>query len=131
MKNGVKLIIIGLGCSLGALVRYYCIDTIGKAFQDPTAIITVNILGCFIMGIFTALGLKKKIGTNVLPFLTTGFCGGLTTFSEFAESTYLIGFTTHPILVIIYILATMIIGLAALYFGMYVIYGKKIKEVYK
>lgn len=131
MKNGVKLIIVGIGCSLGAIVRNLAIITVGKAFQDPSAIILVNILGCFVMGLFTAWGLKKFISAPWLPFLTTGFCGGLTTFSEFADSTYQIVIASHPFGAVLYILATMILGLGALWLGMYCVYGKKLKDVYR
>lgn len=131
MKNGVKLIIIGLGCSLGAIVRNLVIITVGKAFADPTAIILVNVVGCFLMGLFTAWGLKKFISATWLPFLTTGFCGGLTTFSEFADSSYQIMAVSHPLGALTYILATMLLGLGALWLGMYCVEGRRLKNVYR
>ncbi|MCG0573053.1 putative fluoride ion transporter CrcB [Lactiplantibacillus plantarum] len=131
MKNGVKLIIIGLGCSLGAIVRNLAIITVGKAFSVPSAIILANVIGCFIMGLFTAWGLKKFISATWLPFLTTGFCGGLTTFSEFADSSYQILIASYTFGALVYILATMLLGLGALWLGMYCVEGKQLKNVYR
>lgn len=131
MKNGTKLIIVGLGCSLGAIVRNLVIITVGKEYNTPMAIILVNVVGCFIMGLFTAWGLKKFISATWLPFLTTGFCGGLTTFSEFADSSYQIITAGHFLGVLIYILATMLLGMGALWLGMYCVEGKQLKNIYR
>ena len=46
----------------------------------------VNIIGCFLIGLFFGLLEKAHVmtpGENVL--LITGFCGGFTTFSSFAD----------------------------------------------
>ena len=51
----------------------------------PMGTFMVNIIGCFIIGLFFGLLEKAEVMTaqeNVL--LITGFCGGFTTFSSFA-----------------------------------------------
>ncbi len=45
----------------------------------------VNIAGSLILGIIMGYALKQgNFNQNTLLFLTTGFCGGFTTFSTFA-----------------------------------------------
>ena len=49
----------------------------------------VNIIGCFIIGLFFGLLERAHVmtpGENVL--LITGFCGGFTTFSTFVNENY-------------------------------------------
>ena len=60
---------------------------IGKAlvtsiYGISIPIIFVNILGCFIMGIVTAI--LTILPENLRLFLIPGFLGGFTTFSSFA-----------------------------------------------
>lgn len=79
--------IIGAGSFLGGVSRFLVSrviqDSTGSAF--PFGTLTVNILGCLIIGI--VYGLAER-GTIITPemrlFLAVGFCGGFTTFSAFA-----------------------------------------------
>ncbi len=56
---------------------------LGDAF--PWHTLTVNVLGCFIMGLLVELmALKLNLGNEMRAFLTTGILGGFTTFSAFS-----------------------------------------------
>lgn len=83
-----EILIAGCGGFVGTAGRYL----IGKwsagmwhgAF--PMGTFLVNIIGCFLIGLFFGLLENAKVMTpseNVL--LITGFCGGFTTFSSFAD----------------------------------------------
>ena len=81
-------LIIFAGSGLGGVLRYL----VQKLFIDagyvnfPTGTFVVNILGCFLIGLFNALAEKNNlISTELRLALTTGFCGGFTTFSTFAN----------------------------------------------
>ena len=81
-------LIIFAGSGLGGVLRYL----VQKLFVDagyvnfPTGTFVVNILGCFLIGLFNALVEKNNlISTDLRLALTTGFCGGFTTFSTFAN----------------------------------------------
>ena len=49
----------------------------------PLAILTVNIIGSFLMGAFVVAAAQKGL-THMSPFVMTGVLGGFTTFSAFS-----------------------------------------------
>lgn len=78
-----ELAAIFCGGVVGALAR----TGISQAFPDsahawPWAIFTVNVLGAFLLGYFvTRLAERLPTSAYKRPFLGTGLCGALTTFS--------------------------------------------------
>ena len=79
---------MGLGGFIGSVLRYLVSRlTAGVDFASlPLGTLTVNVLGCFVLGLLT--GLFERTG-NLSPelrlLLTTGLCGGFTTFSTFSN----------------------------------------------
>lgn len=82
------MLIAGAGGFAGTCSRFL----IGKWTADiyhgafPMGTFLVNVIGCFIIGLLLGLIEKTHVMTpeeNVL--LITGFCGGFTTFSAFAD----------------------------------------------
>ena len=73
----------------------------------PLGTMVVNVLGCFLIGVFSSLsGENGGISTSTRLLLTTGFCGGFTTFSTFMnENVGLIkggdGFTTSVLYILV------------------------------
>lgn len=81
-----NIMLIGLGGGLGSMARYLC----QKWFMDhhphayPWGTFSVNIIGCFLIGLFWGLSFKSFSGNESWKlFLMTGICGGFTTFSAF------------------------------------------------
>lgn len=79
------IILVGLGGFIGSVGRYIIgsllVTAYGKGF--PLATFTVNILGCFFIGIIAESAKFNKLTDNTVLFLATGFCGGFTTFSSY------------------------------------------------
>ena len=79
-----------LGAGLGGALRYWGSDYVFK-FLPPTfpyGTLFVNVLGSFIIGlVMFYLDSNQLINRELRIFLTTGFCGGLTTFSTFSFET--------------------------------------------
>ena len=80
------VLLIGLGGFFGTIARYL----IGSLFTNytkpnfPFATLTVNLLGCFIIGLIYGWFEKQQLdSTDWKLILTAGFCGGFTTFLAF------------------------------------------------
>lgn len=54
--------------------------------EFPLAIITVNVIGSFLMGVFVVAAAHRGL-THLSPFVMTGILGGFTTFSAFSLET--------------------------------------------
>lgn len=136
MTNGLKLLVIGCGCFFGGVLRYACEMIsdrwLNPPFADPLAVLIVNAVGCFIIGLFTGWALKKIVPKDWHTIITTGFCGGLTTFSSFAQGVTVLFLAGHVWVGIFYILADMLLGLFAVYAGLFLVMGKDLgKELLK
>ena len=74
---------------LGWTSRYAVVQCfnyfISNPLEPPFGTITVNIIGCFVIGLLTALFTLKATGIRpeLQVFLVVGFLGGFTTFSSF------------------------------------------------
>ena len=86
----MNIVFVGLGGFIGASTRYLISLYASKLFTSkiPIGTLTVNVLGSLIIGIVMELTLKTSlISPHMKLFLTTGFLGGLTTFSTFSYET--------------------------------------------
>ena len=89
------VLLVGLGSFLGGSARYLVTLLIQSCttIAFPLGTMTVNIAGCFIFGLLTGLNWTGNgmMTQSTKLLLTTGFCGGFTTFSTFMnEGTTLI-----------------------------------------
>ena len=84
---------VAVGAGLGGLARYYLTGVIQqRAGADfPAGTLIVNITGSFLLGFIMRFALQSgAISPEVRALLTTGFCGGYTTFSTFSYETALL-----------------------------------------
>ena len=82
-----NILIVGAGSFLGGAVRYLvslAMKGVSKGF--PWATLTVNLVGCFLIGLLWGVFSKNgSEGSHWSLFLTVGLCGGFTTFSTFSK----------------------------------------------
>jgi CrcB protein len=88
MNRNYLFVFVGGG--LGASFRYWVSGVIPEYLgsQFPYAILTVNVIGCFLIGFLMAVMEERFAVTPELRiFLTIGILGGFTTFSTFSFET--------------------------------------------
>jgi CrcB protein len=118
MKN---ILLVGAGGGLGSIARYLCQRWF--VFQYPLSVpwgtFAVNAAGCLLIGIFWGLSFKSfGDNENWKLFLMTGLCGGFTTFSAFTLESIALVKEQRLGLFFSYVLASVVICLAATYAGM-------------
>ena len=114
----IFLIVFG---GLGTLARYgldgWIQYRVGSVF--PAGILTINVLGCLILGIIGQFGLNHiTMSPDLRIGLTTGLMGGFTTFSTFSWDTVRMLEEGEWTKASIYVGASVIGGLIAMMLGM-------------
>lgn len=83
-------IVVFFGAGFGGILRYWMSSFVYKFLPEdfPFGTLSVNLSGSFLIGlIMFYLNETELISPTMRIFLTTGFCGGLTTFSTFSYET--------------------------------------------
>ncbi len=115
----MKIILICLGGSLGALSRYYLAEVLNKLtiINIPVGILGVNFIGCFILGLLINY-LDPKLEHIYNPLLIVGFLGAFTTFSAFSKETFNLISSGNLLIASIYIFLTVFSCLVGTWVGM-------------
>ncbi len=86
----IKLLIIGAGGFLGAILRYEVSGWAHKLFGSsfPFGTLSVNVLGSFFLGFFLVLANSRFMIPDVYKnLIAVGLLGAFTTFSTFSYET--------------------------------------------
>lgn len=78
---------IAIGGAFGAVARFYFSTLIYNKTQQsfPYGTFLVNLVGCFLLGLFYSLFLEKyDVNPQIKSMITIGFLGAFTTFSTFS-----------------------------------------------
>lgn len=112
-------LLIGLGSFIGGMLRYG-VSLIQKEFAGnfPWATLSVNLIGCFLIGIVYGWSSKGNTDTIWQLFLTTGILGGFTTFSAFSLETVNMFRSGQTGFALLYILISVLVGLLATLIGL-------------
>lgn len=114
------LLLIGMGGFLGSVSRFLIGQGLHRFFDTifPIGTMTVNIVGCFIIGIVYSLAERDNlINPEMRMFLAVGFCGGFTTFSSFAFDQLNLLKDNGFLYLSIYVGGSVFLGLLAVYLG--------------
>jgi len=87
----MTLLAIAVGAAVGAMLRFGLGSGLNHFAPNlPMGTLIANLLGAFLMGMALAAFLTIEIPATWRLFLTTGFLGGLTTFSTFSAEAFLL-----------------------------------------
>jgi fluoride exporter len=77
---------VAVGGALGCLFRWYLAIFLNRYFPAiPPGTLAANLIGCYVIGVAVGFFTMNPAFTPEWRlFITTGFCGGLTTFSTFS-----------------------------------------------
>ena len=117
------ILAVGVGSFLGGEGRYLvslAMKGVSKGF--PWATLTVNLVGCFLIGLLWGVFSKNGTeGSNWALFLTVGVCGGFTTFSTFSKEALMMLQGGNLWGFVGYIALSVVIGIALVALGYFLV----------
>lgn len=112
---------VGLGGAIGAMLRFLCTagwQRSGWLSAFPASTMTVNFVGCFLIGLLTAwIETRAMFSPHAKLFTITGLLGGLTTFSAFGLESMLMLKDGHTAKMLFYICLKVFVGIALVWVG--------------
>ena len=115
------LVLVGIGGGIGSILRYVSSWLITKNVSTnfPLATFSVNIFGCFLIGLLIGIFGKQLSPNDDLKYLfITGFCGGYTTFSTFSAENIQLIQSGNYLIPALYITSSVLFGILAVFLGM-------------
>lgn len=85
--KGIEFAFLAIGAVAGAFVRYKVAESPLIFGTLPVNILVINVVGSFILGVFSILSVLWNLDTKYSLLAAVGFCGSLTTMSSFALET--------------------------------------------
>jgi len=91
MPSLLSVFYVAIGGALGSVSRYLLgtwTQSISKSIDFPYGTLTVNLIGCFVIGFLSQLAEARGAFTpETRAFVFIGILGGFTTFSSFGNDT--------------------------------------------
>ena len=112
---------IALGGAFGAVTRHFIELWSGMLLGDgfPWGTLTVNVVGCFAMGVLVELmTLAWSPSVEMRAFLTVGILGALTTFSTFSLDIAVLHGRGETLLAASYVLVSVVASIVAIFVGL-------------
>ena len=119
-----SILFVGIGSFFGGALRY-AVSLMMKnitANAFPWATLSVNLIGCFLLGLtFALFGKYSSVNSTLCLLFATGFCGGFTTFSTFANESLQMLQCGNILGFFVYVLASLVLGIALVALGYYLV----------
>lgn len=102
---------------MGAYLRYRIVESPVAFYGLPLNVLAVNVVGSFILGLFSVLSVALNLNSQYTMFAAVGFCGSFTTMSSFALETTNLLEGNRFMLLALNILANVALSLGAIIGG--------------
>ncbi len=113
----IEFIFLIIGAVTGVLLRYEMIQSSITIGGLPINVLIVNVIGSFVLGIFSVVALALNLDVKYTLLVAIGFCGSFTTMSSFALETSNLMDSNRFNLVILNIVANVGLSLSAVVAG--------------
>ena len=111
-----NILLVAIGGAIGSVCRYLLSGM--NVASWPWGTFIVNILGSLLIGFLLGLVSKGIVSPDMKLLLVTGFCGGFTTFSTFANESFGMMKAGDALQMALYVGASVVIGILAVWAGM-------------
>lgn len=113
-------VIVFLGGGFGAITReLFMLLLGGDSTAFPIDIFAANVVASFLLGLVFGLHQAHRASDNVALLVSTGFCGGMSTFSTFIYGAFSEMTTPGQLgLSLLYIIASLVIGYSVTLLGL-------------
>lgn len=111
---------IAVGAAAGGVSRFYLTVAMQERFGDafPWGTLLINITGSLLLGVIIQYAIATpSMSLELRLMLTTGFCGGFTTFSSYSFETAVLLETGHYGRAAIYSIGSVVVSLLATFCG--------------
>lgn len=114
-------ILVFLGGGIGSMLRFFIYKLLSTApYPLYVNTLLINVLGSLILGLLLGYSLKQgNWSENSLLFLTTGVCGGFTTFSTFAFENQALLKAGDYLSFSLYSFGSIFLGILAIFVGLF------------
>jgi len=115
----MKFLAVFIGGGLGSLCRFLLASlNAGTSTAIPFGTLSANFVSSFILGALVAwFSTKNDTSPSAFLLLTTGFCGGFSTFSTFSLELFQLSKNGFPGLAFGYLVLSICVGLLAVWLG--------------
>jgi len=122
----LNIIFVAFGGALGSVSRYLLgtwVQSVSKSIDFPYGTLTVNLIGCFVIGFLSQLAEARGVFTSeVRALVFIGILGGFTTFSSFGNDTINLVRDGEMFNALVNVGANVILGLILVWLGRTVAY---------
>jgi len=108
---------LAVGAVVGAFLRYKMVESPMAVYGLPINVLAVNVVGSFILGLFSILSVGLNLDPQYTLLVAVGFCGSFTTMSSFALETSNLFDSNRFSLLALNILANVGLSLGAVFGG--------------